>query len=232
MNCEEARAFLEGCATSPPDDPAVAAHLRQCSACSDYAAGLPGENRMLEQVLTVLPGEARWQRVKTGLAARLSWDAALRRRKRRILWAAAAAVLAFSVTTALLRRAGQPGPSEVLAASVTTLQEEVRAKQVLDELEQLQIAFRETGDADGRSVAEDAELYVVRILALDARRPDETREILAGINAAGIHDRLQRVRESIAEDAPAPLRASLELAAATLTRAARLADTRGRSHAR
>ena len=252
MNCEEVQVYLEGCGAplTPPSPPwgegrarGVAEHLRQCATCAEYAARLAVENRVLEETLSKPPAEERWQRVKAGLERRMALELASARRRHRAVWAmaaAAAVVLCFGAGFLAYRRlkpsgelaAGQTpprsgGPAQAfagaLASGLARLQEEVRSRQLLDELEQLQIVFRETGDADGRSVAEDAELYVERILSLDGSRPEQAGEILAGIKAAGIQRRMRKVRESIADDAPAPLRASLELAATTLDKAAVLA---------
>jgi cell fate (sporulation/competence/biofilm development) regulator YlbF (YheA/YmcA/DUF963 family) len=190
-------------------------------------------------VLAKPPAEEQWLRVKAGLAERIELQLVWQRRLRRTWWslAAAAAVLlcvcgglvVFRGQTPNFQTAGNWGQSpkyESLASGLARLQQEVRNKQLLDELEQLQIAFREAGDADGKSVAEDAELYVERILALDGAHPDQASEILAGIKAAGIHQRVQKVRESIADDAPAPLRASLDLAATTFDQAVFLASAK------
>jgi hypothetical protein len=233
MNCEEIQVLLEG-GTSPAEEAVVAEHLGQCAACAQYAARLEEENRVLRKALALPPGAERWQRVKARAAAGADLETFSRTRRRRAYWAVAgvAAAVAFSVTIIIVRRDTGVQTPESLAAHVATLQEEVRSSQVLDELDQLQIVFRETGDADGRSVAEDAELYVERLLALDAQRVDQAREVLAGIKAAGIHKRLLRVRDSISEDAPTPLRASLDLAASTLGKAAYLADSKGRHHGR
>jgi len=241
MNCEEAQVYLEGCGAGPPDDGAVAEHLRQCTACAQYAASLAAENRILEEMLSRPPSEAQWQRVKAGFNGRMALELAWRGRRLQAVWAVAAAaavVLCLGAGFLAYRHLRPDGGKELvsgrapsrsggpasqapnsLASGLARLQEEVRSKQVLDELEQLQIVFREAGDADGRSVAEDAELYVERILSLDGSHPEQASEILAGIKAAGIHGRVQKVKESIADDAPAPLRASLELAAATLDKA-------------
>jgi len=242
-----------GAPLTPPSPPwgegrvrGVAEHLRQCAACAEYAARLAAENRVLAEALSQPPAEERWQRVKAGLEERMALELAWRGRRHRAVWAMAAAAAVFLCLGAGFLayrhlkpdagnelvsdkatsgvggqvRAGQ----DTLASGLARLQEEVRTKQLLDELEQLQVLFRDAGDADGRSVAEDAELYVERILALDGSHPDQASEILAGIKAAGIHQRVQKVRESIADDAPAPLRASLELAASTLGRAVFLAS--------
>jgi hypothetical protein len=119
-----------------------------------------------------------------------------------------------------------------LAARVVKLQDTVRDKQVLDELEQLEETFEKAGDGEAKSLAEDAELYVERILALDTHDPEQMREILAGIRSAGITSRFDKLRESITDDAPAPLQDSLKLAAATLAEASELGNPAGGSHAK
>lgn len=239
MNCEEAHVWLEGVATAA-EEAAVADHLRQCPACAQYAAGLAGEDRALQQALSGRRDEVRWERVKSGLAARIDSYEAGRQRRRRWLWAAAgAAAVALCLVTASVLHRHRHSTNAIagahdsrgkalqtigaLTARLSSLQEEVRARQILDELEQLQIAFRNAGDAEAQSVAEDAELYLERIMALDPKQLDQTREILAGIKAAGIQQRLQRVRDSIADDAPTPVRTSLELAAAAVSQAVSMA---------
>ena len=102
------------------------------------------------------------------------------------------------------------------------MQATVRDKQVLDELEQLQETFENSGDGEAKSLTEDAELYVERILALDTKDPEQMREILGGIHSADIKARLEKLRESLSDDAPAPLQDSLKLAAATLSEASEL----------
>ncbi|MCY3023769.1 MAG: tetratricopeptide repeat protein [Planctomycetota bacterium] len=226
MNCDEARVLLEE--TGPRSrDAAVAEHLAGCQDCGRYAAGLEGENALLQQGLATPPDEARWQRVQAALAARLARHAAARVRARRLWWtlASAAAMALISVAAWLAFNGPASREEAAIAKEIAHLQKEVRDKQVLDELEQLQIVFHESGDAEGKSAAEDAELYLERILALDAKHAEQSREVLAGIRAAGIHQRLRQVRESIADDAPAPLRASLDLATSTLGAATVLCPT-------
>jgi len=120
-----------------------------------------------------------------------------------------------------------PAPESVpagLADRVAKLQESVRSKELLDELEQLQISFDNAGDAEGKSLAEDAELYVERILSIDVAQPEQIREILAGIKTAGISARFDKLSASINDDAPAPLRDSINLAQVTLSEAGKISD--------
>jgi hypothetical protein len=226
MNCEETRAFLED---DGPLDGAAAEHLRQCAACAEYAGQVKRENAALQAALSVPPDDAAWRRVNAGVAARRSASAA---RERRLTWLCAglAAAIALAVGLGLIhgmQRQDGLASGDGLAAQVLRLQEDVRSQQVLDEIVQLQVAFAGAGDAEAQSAAEDAELYLERILSLDARRTDQSHEILAGIKAAGIHDCLRRMKDSLHADAPEPVTKSLDLAARALGEAARLADAGG-----
>ena len=226
MSCEEIRAKLEDAAEAAKAE--VAEHVRGCAACADYAARLSIENEILSRALSTEPDEKRFQAVRARVAQQVAAQPVARRRQW-LLWAASSAAAAvMAVGLAIYQFESE---SDELAMSVTLLQQSVRDKQVLDELEQLQIAFKDSGDEDATSVAEDAELYVVRILSIDPTQSTASREILAGIKEAGISARLHEVRDSIMDDAPRPLLSSIELALSTLEEATRLSEKEERRHA-
>ena len=254
MNCDDVKQALE--AASDPGSAAVpsaavAAHLEGCAACRAYAARMNSDDALLSQALSGEPRAERFQQHRLNVAASLK-SVDRRRGWSRRFWigAAAAAMLALTLfgvasfvrpasdKVAVVNPAHPPEkvgatPAAELSERLARLQENVRDKQVLDELEQLQITFETAGDAEGKSLAEDAELYVERILALDAREPEQMREILSGIRSAGISTRFEKLRESIRDDAPQPLRDSLKLAQSTLAEAGDLADAAkgGANHA-
>jgi hypothetical protein len=226
MNCEDIRAMLEDASEAAKAE--VAGHIRGCEACADYAARLSAENEVLSRALSTEPDEKRFQQVRAGVAREIA-SSKVTRQRQWIVWAAssaAAAVMAVGLAIYQFQ-----SDSDELAMSVSRLQQSVREKQVLDELEQLQIAFKDSGDEDATSVAEDAELYVVRILSLDPSQSSASREILAGIKEAGISARLHQVRDSIIDEAPKPLLSSIELALSTLEEATRLSEKEERRHA-
>ncbi|HEY3319650.1 MAG TPA: hypothetical protein VGP72_04150 [Planctomycetota bacterium] len=234
MTCDDVRVALED--DGPRSGP-VAEHLGTCSACAQYAQQLAAENRVLAEALNDPVDEARWQKIKAGLNNRLlnETQPAVVLRWRR--WpAAAAAAIACTLLGGLLLyywAAGQapetasvPAAGDSFSAQLGRLQQQVRERQLLEDLEQLQAAFKD--DSDAKSTAEDAELYVERLLALDISTPEQSREILAGIRAARISERLQEVRQSLSEETPKPVISSLESAAATLSEAGRIATAEGR----
>jgi hypothetical protein len=254
MTCDDVQQALE--AASDPGSPAplsadVAAHLQNCAACSAYATRMKSDDVLLSQALAQEPRTEQWKQHQQHVTGSIQ---ALDRRQgwNRRFWigAAAAAMLALTLwsVASFVRPTSEKVavenpklpppkmeglPSAHLIERVAHLQETVRDKQVLDELEQLQITFENAGDAEGKSLAEDAELYVERILALDAKEPEQMREILSGIRSADISSRFEKLRESIRDDAPAPLQDSLKLAQTTLAEASDLADApkAGASHA-
>ncbi len=225
MDCEVARLSMEQ--DNATESPEITAHLACCAECRAYEAELRHLNAALRAVLSAEPDRQRWTRLKQRVAARLDVSEA-RRRAWTNTWRVVAALVAVAALGVIAFDALRPSMSGTqasakrLSARVAELQQRVRDKQLLEELEQLQIAFKENGDAEARSVAEDAELYVERILSLELDQVDQLREILAGIRAAGISQRLERVRASLRDDAPRPILTSLEMAEATLNEAGRI----------
>jgi predicted anti-sigma-YlaC factor YlaD len=228
MNCEEARVILEENAK----DAAVQAHLKDCAECREYATQMSADDAVLSRALGRSPDEARFQTVKARVMREVAARAISFSGSRKWAWiAASAAAVVLLVSGAVYFNTVRPSPRENMLQALATLQEKVRDRQLLDEVEQLQIAFSDAGDDDAKSVAEDVELYVERLMAADSSHPEQTREILRGIRNAGIAARLKQLRESVGEDAPVPVVNSLELALSTLNEAVRLADAGGEINA-
>ena len=247
MTCHEIQQALE--ALSDPAAPAAAeldakvgAHLLTCPACSAYAARLERDDAVLAEVLSAPGRDSDLAAHRRAVASKIK-SFEVRRGWSRRAWVATAAAAMLALTAWGVVNFVNPKTSEVaqadpvphvgpitvqdhseeaLSARVTKLQATVRDKQVLDELEQLQETFENSGDGEAKSLTEDAELYVERILALDVKNPDQMREILSGIHSADIKTRLEKLRDSLSDDAPAPLQDSLKLAAATLSEASEL----------
>ena len=241
MDCQDVREHLKtlsrpAAVGAAAADEAVAKHLAECVDCAAYYDQLDTREPALKHALSALPGDEHWRRHEA--LVRGSLNAFERRRtwgRRAWVSAAAAAMLAFAAwgvysfgkSGETVAKAGPQQPtanSQQLSERLASLQESVRDKQVLDELEQLQITFENAGDTEGKSLAEDAELYVERILTIDARQPEQVHEILAGIRQAGISSRLEKLRASLSDDAPAPLQDSIKLAQAALSEASQLGE--------
>jgi hypothetical protein len=243
MTCQEVREHLKALNGQPapaPADDAAAKHLVECAACAAWYEEQDSRGAGLARALRVEPSDAHWQRHQAAVRAGLN---SLERRRTVSRWTwvstAAAAMLAFaawavySFGNASNNNVAQADPQQptvnspppsaaTLSERVAKLQESVRSKQVLDELEQLQISFENAGDADGKSLAEDAELYIERILSIDVQQPEQAREILEGIRQTDISARLAKLRESLSDDAPAPVQDSVTLAQTTLAEAGEL----------
>lgn len=222
-------------------DDAVSKHLVTCAECSAFMDQLDTNTTPLQKVLLSKESATHWLRHEASLRRKL--DTADRRSSyARWVWVsgAAAAMLAFSAWAVFSfgqaphNTVALPAESisnEALASRVATLQESLRNKQLLDEIEQLQISFENAGDAEGKSLAEDAELYVERILSIDVKQPEQVREILAGIQSAGISARFEKLRQSLNDDAPAPLRDSIQQTQTMLSEATQISEVAGGSHA-
>jgi hypothetical protein len=242
MDCQDVRKHLKSLSQQPAAaDEAVARHLAECADCAAYSDQFATQEVAMKTALSSQPSDEHWRRHEALVRGSLN---AFERRRTLARWtwvgAAAAAMLAFAAWGVYsfgkpgetVAKAGpqqptanspQPTPAQ-FSERLASLQESVRSKQVLDELEQLQITFENAGDAEGKSLAEDAELYVERILTIDAQQPEQVHEILAGIRQADISSRLEKLRASLSDDAPAPLQDSIKLAQATLSEASQLGE--------
>jgi TolA-binding protein len=103
---------------------------------------------------------------------------------------------------------------------VTQLRNRIREQKLLDDIEQLTIAFNGSGDLDAKSTIEDAELRLERILSLEKSEPDEARQTLA--DSRTIAEQLRNIQESVVEDAPAPVKSAMQRTVAALDEAAAL----------
>lgn len=254
MNCQDVRNHLQTLyaagtpARASSADDAVSKHLVDCAACTAFMDKLDTNTTQLQKMLLAKESATHWLRHEASLRRKL--DKVDRHISyARWIWVsgAAAAMLAFSAwavfsfgqtprSTVALSTDTPPAVSansnEALAVRVSALQESLRSKQLLDEIEQLQISFENAGDAEGKSLAEDAELYVERILSIDVRQPEQVREILAGIRSAGISARFEKLRQSLSDDVPAPLQESIQQTQTLLSEASQLAlESAGGSHA-
>ncbi len=237
MTCSDVQQALEAQSdpAAPQIDAAVSAHLKSCPACAAYAARVKRDDALLSEILSAGGHDVNFVDHRRAVTGKIN-AFEVRRGWSRRAWVATAAAAMLALTAWGVVNFVHPKPSEValvtpgavqssdasLSARVATLQASVRDKQVLDELEQLQETFENAGDGEAKSLTEDAELYVERILALDVKNPEQMREILGGIHAADIKARLEKLRESMSDDAPAPLQDSLKLATATLSEASDL----------
>ena len=109
-------------------------------------------------------------------------------------------------------------PVSPVGPRLAQLRSRVREQKVLDDVEQLTIAFNDSGDLEARSVTEDAELYLERLLSSEGGNPDEARQVLADSRSAA--EQLHKIQESVIDDAPAPLKNALQRTLAALDDAA------------
>lgn len=236
MKCDEIRCLLEDDARDTREDAAVRDHLAGCSACAAYATSLDAQNAAVKRSLSFKPDELRFERLKRAAAQRIQQDVRPPAQRWRIVAIAAgiAAMLAVAVGIYSMNTgkpdspmAGQTlGTTGNVLNQVAELQTKIRATQVLDELVQLQAAMDAPEDQDGKSTAEDAELYIERILALHGSDELAYRETLLGIDRSGVSGRLKKLRDSFAADAPKPVLASLDLAIATFDQAGQIVQSK------
>lgn len=78
---------------------------------------------------------------------------------------------------------------------VAELQSRLRGLHLLDDLNQVQVVMRSMNDTEGLGVAEDAELYIERIFALNPNDSELCRDVLTGIHEAGMTERLRGLKE-------------------------------------
>lgn len=276
MNCRQAHLLLEDDAT--PVQEALAAHLRECPACAEYARQVQSENVLFARVASKLPNEASWRKAKAGIDRALVVAATgnVPVKARPPIFSKGGRVWAFTAAASIAVVVGvwlgvqnyrnapaaapvvenrppgveghSPIPSRVqpkapvaatenrdpfgigsrttppanetqprvlangdLAERLQKLQNDIRQQKLLDELQQLEIVFSKSDDADARSVAEDAEFYADRILALDGQDLELTREMLSSIGRGEMLARLKQVQRDFSANAPAAVTNSLDL---------------------
>jgi len=101
------------------------------------------------------------------------------------------------------------------------LRTRVREQKVLDAVEQLTIAFNDSGDLEAKSVTEDAELRLEQILSLEPGSQgnhDEARQVLSDSRSTA--EQLHKIQESVIDDAPAPVKSAMQRTLAALDDAA------------
>ncbi|MCW8131290.1 MAG: hypothetical protein KIS92_13155 [Planctomycetota bacterium] len=250
MNCEDLRLALEDSEDAARLPEPARAHLASCAECSEYASLVEPGSAALRQALSQPPDAQAWARVKAGLNAKLDKRARAPRAAaqpapfwtpfRLAVGAAAAVLLGLAVYLA------RPEPRELPVAKddepsappaelnnqaarerLARLQDEVRAQLLLEEVAVLEGALEEHPDPSAKSTAQDAELYVERLLALKGVDPNYAREVLAGIRRAQISQRLQDVKKKLGDQAGETVTRPLDRLVAALGEAEKIADLEG-----
>ncbi|MBI3828461.1 MAG: hypothetical protein HY291_03035 [Planctomycetes bacterium] len=255
MNCEEVRLSLEEREDAARLPEPARAHLASCPACAEYAKLFAPGGATLQEALAQPPDPAAWARVKAGLAEKIERSGkakAPRARRERAapppaFWTplritvAAAAGVALAVGAYFLLHAPEQKngtevaqdhsehgtPNAAASARLAKLQESVQKQYLLEELANLEGALQETANADAKSLAQDAELYVERLLALKAVDAGRAKEILGGIRSAQIARKLGDARKKLGPDAGESLTRPLDLAAEALGEAEQIAELDG-----
>jgi TolA-binding protein len=111
--------------------------------------------------------------------------------------------------------------NQQLNQHVTQLRNRIKEQKLLDDVEQLTIAFSDSGDLEAKSITQDAELRLERILSLEKGEPDEARQTLTDSRSTAEH--MHKIQDSVVEDAPAALKGALQRTIAALDDAASLA---------
>ncbi|MEI6233371.1 MAG: hypothetical protein WCT04_09975 [Planctomycetota bacterium] len=241
MTCDDIQLLLENDAPSPAEAATLRAHLATCADCSAYAAEIREHDVLIARALSTPADAVAFERLKSGLANRIDADHRARSHWR---WMPLAGGIAATVLVCIgaVWLAKTPSndpdiaskdstkivaPDTLLTGNVLTqvadLQAKIRTTQVLDELVQLQTAMDAPDDQDGKSTAEDAEMYLERILALHSANEVAYRETLRGVDRSGVSTRLRSLRDSLTNDAPKPMVAALNLAIETFDHAGRIA---------
>lgn len=249
MNCEEVCLSLEEREDGARLPETARAHLTSCPACAEYAKLFAPGGEALSEALSRAPDPEAWARVKAGVAKRLDRRGGRRERTAspsfwtplRMGVAAAAGVAIAAGAYFMLNDSKPKREPEVAmeqpperepqynAASerLAKLQESVQKQYLLEELANLEGALQETANADAKSLAQDAELYVERLIALKAMDPSRAREILGGIRSAQISRKLGDARKKLGPDAGESLTRPLDLAAEALGEAEQIAELDG-----
>ncbi len=233
MNCDEIRCLLESDARDAAEDAAVRRHLESCNDCAAYAGAMRAQDNLVKRALTQASDEVRFARVKRRLSEGIDRERNVGARWRWFAAAAGSIAASVLICAGIYFAARTSGPLDEtrlnardVFSQVDELQTKIRSTQVLDELVQLQAAMDGPEDQDGKSAAEDAELYIERILALHGTNEQAYRETLLGIGRSGVSARLRKVRESLTADAPKPVVASLDLAIATFDQAGQIVQAK------
>ena len=228
MNCDEIRCLLESDARDAAEDAALRRHLDACKECAAYAGAMRAQDALVKRAMTPKNDEVQFSRVKLRLSQSIDRERKVGSRWRKFALAGsiAASVLICAGIYWATGTKGSLGETKFGARDVISqvdeLQTKIRSTQVLDELVQLQAALDGPDDQDGKSAAEDAELYIERILALHGTNEQAYRETLLGIGRSGVSARLRKVRDSLTADAPKPVVASLDLAISTFDQAGQI----------
>ncbi len=237
MTCDEIRLTLESDAPTVAEQTALRDHLASCSHCSEYAASIRNEDATFARALTTRTDDVSFERVKANVARDIKREHRSISRWRIVTFVGSiAAMLVVSVLAyrivytpkATTQIAIQPTTNSTpnVFQQVAELQTKIRSTQLLDELNQLQTALDAPEDKDGKSTAEDAELYVERILALHGTNELAFRETLHGVDRSGVSMRLQKLRDAMTSDVPKPVIAALNLAIATFDQAGKIIQSK------
>lgn len=249
MNCEELRLSLEENEDAARLPEAARTHLAACAECSEYASLLEPGTAALRQALSQPPDPQAWARVKAGLGAKLDKRARAPHEAAHpaSFWTpfrlavGAAAVLLVGAAVFLARPAPHETPvavEEPAAAApalnnhdaserLAKLQDEARKQLLLEEVAVLEGALEDHADNDAKSAAQDAELYVERLLALRGVQPAYAREVLTGIRRSQISQRLQDVKKKLGDQAGETVTRPIDRLVAALGEAEKIADLEG-----